>query len=122
MELKDFQQRVLGALDSYPDELTASHASFVKIAKLKEADPDLDLDLPDFTEKAWGKLREAAKLPPVRAQIPFSPRTDGIVPSVTFKVPTGGGKTWLAANAISSVLLEADYGRALDRTTMEQRV
>jgi hypothetical protein len=35
------------------DEITTSHASFIKIVKLKEADPDLDLDPPDFTEKAW---------------------------------------------------------------------
>ncbi|UTG93171.1 DEAD/DEAH box helicase [Geobacter sulfurreducens] len=107
MELKDFQQRVLDTLDSYLDELTASHASFVKIAQLKAADPDLDLDLPDFTEKAWGKLRDAAKLPPVRAKIPYSHRIDGIgrpVPSIAFKVPTGGGKTWLATNAVSRIM------------------
>ena len=119
MELKDFQQRVLDTLDVYLDELTASYANFLKLAALKLRDPDLDLPLPDPTEKAWGKLRSAAKLPPVRAAIPFSPRIDGIgrpVPSVALKVPTGGGKTLLATNAVSRImskLLRSNTGLVL---------
>jgi type III restriction enzyme len=107
MELKDFQQRVLNSIDCYLDELTASHANYQKIVALKQENPDLELPLPDFTEKAWGKLSEAAKLPPIRSKIPFSPRTDGVgrpVPSITLKVPTGGGKTWLATNAVSRIM------------------
>lgn len=119
MELKDFQQRVLDTLDSYLDELTASHANFLKIAALKEENPDLDLPLPDPAEKAWGKLKDAAKLPPVRSAIPFSPRVDGIgrpVPSLALKIPTGGGKTLLAANAVSHVMskwIGSNYGFVL---------
>jgi type III restriction enzyme len=107
MELKNFQQRVLDILENYLDELVAGQANFLKLAALKEQDPDLDLTLPDPTEKAWGKLRSAAKLPSVRSTIPFSPRTDGTgrpVPSVALKVPTGGGKTILAANAVSRIM------------------
>lgn len=107
MELKDFQQRVLDALDRYLDELVAGHANFLKIAALKAEHPELDLTLGDFTEKAWAKLREAAALPPARALVPFSPRQDGVgrvVPSIAFKVPTGGGKTLLATNAVSRVM------------------
>ena len=49
MELKDFQQRVLDTFDSYLDELTASHANYLKIAALKQENADLDLPLPDPT-------------------------------------------------------------------------
>lgn len=107
MELKDFQQRVLDTLDCYLDELAVSYTNFLKIAALKQQDPDLDLPLPDPTERTWGKLRGAGKLPSVRAAIPFSPRVDGIgrtVPSIALKVPTGGGKTILAANAVSRIM------------------
>lgn len=119
MELKDFQQRVLDTVEKYLDELTASHASALKIAALKQENPDLDLPLPDPTEKAWGKLRDAAKLPTVRATIPFSPRVDGIgrpVPSIALKVPTGGGKTILAANSVSRIMskwIGRNYGFVL---------
>lgn len=99
MELKDFQQRVLDTLDNYLDELTSVYANYLKIVALKQENPDLELALPDFTERAWEKMRgttHASPLPPVRSAIPFSPRTDGAgrsVPSVALKVPTGGGKT-----------------------------
>ena len=111
MELKDFQQRVLNTLDDYLDELTACYANFLRIAALKQENPDLELSLPDFTERAWEKMHAGATgrtpLPPVRSTIPFSPRIDGIgrpVPSVALKVPTGGGKTILAANAVSRIM------------------
>ncbi len=107
MELKDFQQRVLDPLDCYLDDLTTSHAKSMKIAALSEANPELGLKVPDPTEMTWSNLRSAAKLPPVRSAIPFSPRTDGTgrpVPSVALKVPTGGGKTILAANAVSRIM------------------
>lgn len=107
MELKDFQQRVLDTLDVYLDELTASYANFLKVAALKQENPDLDLPLPDPVEKAWTKLKNAAKLPSVRSAVPFSPRIDGVgrsVPSLALKVPTGGGKTILAANSVSRIM------------------
>ncbi|HIJ94422.1 MAG TPA: DEAD/DEAH box helicase family protein [Desulfuromonadales bacterium] len=119
MELKDFQQRVLDTLDSYLDELKSSQANYLKIVALKQENPDLDLPLPDPTEKAWGKLKSADRLPPVRHAIPFSPRSDGVgrpVPSIALKVPTGGGKTILAANAVSRIMskyIDSNYGFVL---------
>jgi hypothetical protein len=58
-------------------------------------------------------------LPPVRHAIPFSPRIDGVgrpVPSIALKVPTGGGKTILAANAVSRIMskyIDSNYGFVL---------
>jgi type III restriction enzyme len=107
MELKDFQQRVLDSLDGYLDELSASHASFLKYQQFMLENPDMDAPVFDYTEKAWVKLRDAGNLPSVRTKYPFSPRSDGVgcsVPAVALKVPTGGGKTLLAANAVSRIM------------------
>lgn len=60
-------------------------------------------------------MKDAGRLPPSRAGVPFSPRKDGIgraVPNVTLKVPTGGGKTWLAVNSVSRIM-----GRYLAKNT-----
>ncbi|MEO5805070.1 DEAD/DEAH box helicase family protein [Devosia sp.] len=85
------------------------------MAALAAADPDLGLAVPDFTRQAWEAMKGAGKLPPSRAAIPFSERTDGCgrpVPNAVLKVPTGGGKTWLAVSAVSRIM-----GRYLDRNT-----
>jgi type III restriction enzyme len=111
----DYQERVLTALEGYLDTLKDKKGRADKIAALAAADPDLGLAVPDFAKQAWEALGEASKLPPSRAAIPFSPRFDGCgraVPNAVFKVPTAGGKTWLAISAVSRIM-----GRYLDRNT-----
>ena len=54
-------------------------------------------------------------MPKIREKIPYSPRFDGTgkqVPNLTLKIPTGGGKTLLAAASVSKV-----YGRYLSCNT-----
>jgi type III restriction enzyme len=107
MELKDFQQTVLDGLDQYLDELVLQRENYVKIERLKQENPGVEIDLPDFTESAWVKLRNTGLLPSARANIAFSPRKDGVnrpVPAISLKIPTGGGKTLLAANAVSRIM------------------
>lgn len=106
MELKDYQVRVLDSLDGYLDELVTQRAKAEKIiaANRLEEDPELLRPVPDYPAKTWAFLKDSHKLPPVRAEKPYSPRKDGAgrdVPSVCFKIPTAGGKTLLAAEAIS---------------------
>ncbi len=111
----DYQDRVLTAVDAYLDLLKEKKARSDKVAALAAEDPDLGLAIPDFAGDAWEALKGAGKLPPSRAGIPFSPRFDGCdrpVPNVVLKVPTGGGKTWLAVSAVSQVM-----GSYLDRNT-----
>ena len=107
-----YQDKVLGALDNYIDLLKEEKKSADKVVKLAQENPDLDVPIPDFTEKVWSKLKEAAKLPSSRQDVNFSSRRDGCnspVPNIVLKVPTGGGKTWIAVNAVSHIM-----GRYLD--------
>ncbi len=108
MELKDYQQTVLKTLDAYLDTLRIQHTKAQKIQQANEleTDPDLIRPVPDYPKATWEIMKKGGKLPLVRANIPFSPRVDGIgraVPSVCFKIPTGGGKTILAAYAVSKI-------------------
>lgn len=111
----DYQDRVISTLDTYLDLLKEKKALADQVAALAAQNPGLGLPILDFAEGAWKGLEAAGKLPASRADIPFSPRFDGCgrpVPNVVLKVPTGGGKTWLAASAVSRVM-----GRYLDRNT-----
>lgn len=115
MRQLDYQERVFTTLNDYLDAIKQEKGKADQVAKLVAAQPDLGLEVPDFTARAWQKLKDAAKLPPSRAAIPFSPRTDGIgrpVPNAVLKVPTGGGKTYLAVTAVSRIL-----SRYLSRNT-----
>ena len=103
----DYQDRVLSAIDTYLDCLKEKKARADKIADLALQDPDLNLDIPDFSADTWEALKAQGKLPASRADIPHSPRNDGCersVPNIVLKVPTGGGKTWLAISGVSRIM------------------
>ncbi len=111
----DYQDRVIDALDTHLDALKKKKAEADQVAAILAANPKLPIPLPDYAAGAWDVLKAAGKLPASRAAIPFSPRLDGCgrpVPNVVLKVPTGGGKTWLAISAVSRIM-----GRYLDRNT-----
>ena len=111
----DYQDRVLSALDAFIDALKENKARADLIVALAAREQALALAIPDFAMEAWETLKAEAKLPASRAEIPFSPRQDGCgrpVPNAVLKVPTGGGKTWLAVSGVSRIL-----GRYLDRNT-----
>lgn len=111
----DYQGRVLSRLDDYLTELVVQKAKSdkIKAANVGETDPDLIREVPDFTLKTWDSLRNAGNLPASRQERAFSPRVDGIgrpVPNIVFKVPTGGGKTFLAVASLSKI-----FGQFLGR-------
>lgn len=101
-----YQQRVLDLLDSYLDEISRQRTKVCKIKKANEKQTDSDLwhEEIDFVEKTWEGMR--GKLPASRLEIEFSPRTDGTgqpVPNIVYKIPTGGGKTFLAVSSIPKI-------------------
>ncbi|CAN5458103.1 hypothetical protein BH10PSE16_BH10PSE16_23970 [soil metagenome] len=108
-----YQNRVLARLDDYLNELATQKKKADKIAaaNVLEDDPELLRPVPDFALKTWEAMRAAGKLPESRQLIPYSSRFDGCgraVPNAIFKVPTGGGKTYLAVSALSKI-----FGRYL---------
>lgn len=107
MEFKDYQQRVLDDFDAYIAELVNERSRSQEIAKIAEAQPNLNLIVPDFPSEAWKILKEQGRLPKSRQGFDYSPRTDGTgktVPNVCFKIPTGGGKTLVATATVCRVL------------------
>lgn len=108
-----YQERTLIALDEWLGLLAAEKVKFDKGVALLADNPDVELVLPDFPAKAWGQMKSlpAGKDGP-RA---FSPRLsgDGLpVPNATLKVPTGGGKTYLACAALARI-----FGRFMQSNT-----
>ena len=103
-----YQQRVLKLLDEYLAELVQQKAKANKVAaaNAKQKDPDLHVPSLNFPELTWQALKKANKLPLSRATIPHSPRPDGTgkpVPNIVYKVPTAGGKTFLAVSSLAKI-------------------
>ena len=113
----DYQDRVLTALDAYLSHLKRHKKIADEVAELAATRPDLASAFtpPDFAKEAWEALKTDGILPASRARIPHSARLDGCgrpVPNIVLKVPTGGGKTWLAVSGLSQIM-----GRYLDSNT-----
>ena len=102
----DYQSRVLDLFDTYIDVLKIEKQNADEVNQLAAENKHLHLDIPDFPKTAWDSMRSTGKLPASRAGVPFSGRADGCgrpVPNVVFKVPTGGGKTWLAICGLNRI-------------------
>jgi len=111
----DYQDRVLETLDVYLDILNEEKGRADKVAQLIAEQPDLGIPHRDFAAEAWARMKSAARLPTSRGNIPYSARNDGVdrpVPDLVLKVPTGGGKTFLAVAGLSRI-----FGRYLNRNT-----
>lgn len=113
MELKDYQRRVLEKFDDYVSVLKAEQEKTAKaVAALKAAKVDIPQGLDDFPGNAWKALTSKGVLPRFRqAQHglvvpPYVHRYDSTgrsVPHICLKVPTGGGKTLLAAEGVGRI-------------------
>ncbi len=108
-QLKKFQAQSLLQLDRYLAQLK-THAAQAQaaIAQLRamEGMEDAMRQVADFPHKTWNSLQKQGLLPPAFAALPHSSRWDGAgraIPNVCLKVPTGGGKTLLAAASVGKV-------------------
>ncbi len=93
MQLKAYQTRTLETVRFYLERLAEMKA---KTAKAREIDPEMEFD---FAVKAWEKAAPGRN---------YFPRRNGLgepLPSFCLKIPTGGGKTLLAAHAVDLVNL-----------------
>ncbi len=110
--LKRFQEQVLEQLGRYIAELRRQQAGGEQQAEalrtLEGAEDTLRL-LADYPRRTWEALRKAGHLPPPLPgqSAEHQSRWDGAgraIPNVCLKVPTGGGKTLLAAAAVGQIL------------------
>lgn len=107
-----YQTKALSALDAWLERLAEERGKADQVAAVIAANPGLDIPLPDFPAKAWERLAAEKGVPGGRA---YSPRVSGDgrpVPNATLKVPTGGGKTYLACAALSRI-----FGRYMAANT-----
>lgn len=102
MELKEYQRNALDAFTLWVDTLkTARHESDTAIEALKQTGVDIPDAVRNYPGMAWGKLSESGGV--ARTSRGYVDRTDDAnrpIPHICFKVPTGGGKTLLAASAL----------------------
>lgn len=109
VQLKAFQADVLAQLGRYIDELKKQQdisRKQVEVLRVMDEMEEATRQAADFPRRTWESLRKADALPPAFADRPYSSRFDGAnnaVPNVCLKVPTGGGKTLLAAASVARV-------------------
>lgn len=107
-----YQAKALAALEAWLEPLAEERTKADQVAAVIAANPGLGIVLPDFPTKAWERLAADKGVPGGR---PYSTRRSGDgqpVPNVTLKVPTGGGKTYLACAALSRI-----FGRYVGANT-----
>lgn len=102
LEMKDYQIRVLETFDRWLVELRSSEEILRSRRKslLKEGEEITEED-ENYPKRAWERLSNKGGMAAKPAK--YVNRTDDAgrsIPHVCFKVPTGGGKTLLAASAL----------------------
>ena len=104
MELKDYQIAALESFVRWRDALAEARAkSETDIAALEGVGADVPDDVRNYPKSAWQRLAESGGVAESAVGIGYASRTDDAgrpIPHVCFKVPTGGGKTLLAAAAL----------------------
>jgi type III restriction enzyme len=102
LELKVYQRSALDAFTRWLEALEeAQSKSETAIEALKQAGVDIPDEIRNYPKTAWQKLRENGGV--ANGQAEYVDRTDDAnrpIPHICFKVPTGGGKTLLAAAAL----------------------
>ena len=102
MELKNYQLAVLDAFVRWRDVLSdAQVKSETAITALEGVDAAVPEDVRNYPKSAWQSLGQSGGV--AESAGIYTSRTDEAgrpIPHVCFKVPTGGGKTLLAAAAL----------------------
>ena len=102
MELKDYQAAALESFVRWRDALADERAkSETAIAALEGVGADVPDDVRNYPKSAWRRLAQSGGVAESAGE--YASRTDDAgrpIPHACFKVPTGGGKTLLAAAAL----------------------
>lgn len=115
LPLKDYQQEVLDTLDKYLTTLEGCYKEAQEFYEFRVSKGSADAIHPEkssYCADAWEKVKSKVHIPIYRDRqgrtIPnvWQDRLDGIgrkIPNICMKVPTGGGKTLLAACSLGRV-------------------
>ena len=102
MELKDYQIRALDAFERWRDALSAAQQESAEdVAHYTRRGRPVPDDVRNYPKAAWRQLAASGGVALTAG--PYVDRTataDYPIPHICFKVPTGGGKTLLAAAAL----------------------
>ena len=106
MELKEYQASALDAFARWQDALAAARVrSETAVAALQGVGADVPDAVGNYPRTAWQELAKSGGV----ANSSYVDRTDDAgrpIPHICFKVPTGGGKTLLAAAAIERLQMQ----------------
>lgn len=115
LPLKEYQQDVLDALEKYLQTLEACYKDkqeFYEFKLSKGATDEVHPEKSSYCYEAWEKIKAKIVIPQRHDEkgkvLPnqWRDRLDGMgrhIPNICFKVPTGGGKTLIAACALGRV-------------------
>lgn len=102
MELKTYQLSALDAFTHWLEVLDVERdRSEDMIETLRQAGFDISIDIRNYPQTVWETLKKSGEVAESAGE--YINRTDGAdrpIPHICFKVPTGGGKTLLAAAAL----------------------
>ncbi|WP_316347356.1 DEAD/DEAH box helicase family protein [Desulfuromonas acetoxidans] len=111
MELKEYQQGVLNKLDHYLTTLATQREDAETFVAFQHS-RGKEAAISDYPREAWDQLNKERVLPygldrdGKELVLPYLVRHDGLeqsIPNICLKVPTGGGKTLLAACALERI-------------------
>ena len=102
MELKEYQTKALGAFEKWRDALGVAEAkSKTAVAALESVGAEVPAEVRNWPKSAWEKLVESGDAAAGAGRYAERTGANGAaIPHICFKVPTGGGKTLLAAAAL----------------------
>ena len=103
VELKDYQASTLDAFGRWLDALASAQAQSDTVIAALQSIPGATVpdDIRNYPKTAWQQLGQSGGIPAsAGAYVDRTDEADRPIPHVCFKVPTGGGKTLLAAAAL----------------------
>ena len=108
IQLKGYQETALTRFEQWQNALAeARQETEEDKAVFVERGRSIPAALENYPRMAWESMRQAGRLPSSAGD--YVPRTDAAgrpIPHACFKVPTGGGKTLLAAAALTRLAMQ----------------
>ena len=101
MELKEYQVQALDTFVQWHEALIENFHTCKDLMERGVDQEDLSEEVRHYPQRAWRKFVESGDI--AKSAGDYVKRTDGAnrpIPHICFKIPTGGGKTLLAASVL----------------------